>query len=85
METALEEISKNLKTQRLQEEKMFEEFSALGKSQTDQLARTVAYSTNQLTKLHKAVMEMSNTLQTSGGSACNVIANTTVSNPRTYI
>lgn len=67
---------------------MFEELSELGKTQTDQLVRTVAYSTNQVTKLHKDVMDISNVLQTAvnnggGGGACNTVANTTVSHVTT--
>ncbi|XP_025424466.1 uncharacterized protein LOC112693561 isoform X2 [Sipha flava] len=71
--TALEQISKTLKTQRSQEEKMFAELSELGKTQTDQVVRTVAYSTNQVIKLHQDVMNISNALMVAncGGSPSN--------------
>lgn len=83
--TALEQISKTLKTQRSQEEKMFAELSELGKVQTDQVVRTVAYSTNQVMKLHQDVMNISNALMVvnHGGGACNgtTTTNSTVSPP----
>jgi len=41
---------------------MFTELSELGKTQSDQVARTVAYSTNQVMKLHQDVMSISNVL-----------------------
>lgn len=61
-ETTLEQISKMLKTQSALEEKMFTEFSELNKYQSNQVARTVAYSTNQVMMLHQDVMNISNKL-----------------------
>lgn len=86
--TALEQISKTLKTQRSQEEKMFAELSELGKIQTDQVVRTVAYSTNQVLKLQQDVMNVSNALMVvnHGGGPCNgtTTTNATVSLPWPY-
>lgn len=60
--TTLEQITKTLKALSSREEKMFTELSELGKTQSDQVTRTVAYSTNQVMKLHQDVMSMSNVL-----------------------
>ncbi|VVC38881.1 Hypothetical protein CINCED_3A020817 [Cinara cedri] len=83
--TTLEQISKTLKTQSSREEKMFTELSELGKTQSDQVARTVAYSTNQVLKLHQDLMNISNALMVGGGGPCNtatITADANGSSPR---
>lgn len=72
----MEQISKTLKTQSALEEKMFAELSELNKAQSDQVARTVAYSTNQVIKLHQDVMNISNALMAINFDAVKIINNT---------
>lgn len=55
---------------------MFTELSELGKTQSDQVTRTVAYSTNQVLKLHQDLINISNALiginyGADGGGPCN--------------
>lgn len=82
--TTLEQIPKTLKTQSSLEEKMFAELSELVKTQSDQLTRTVAYSTNQVLKLHQDVTNISNALMAvnNHGGLCNFTASTTDMNDR---
>lgn len=61
--TVLEQISKTLNIQGNLEEKMFGELLELSKAQTDQVTRTVAYSTNQVIKLHQDITDISYTLK----------------------
>lgn len=68
----MDQISKTLKTQSALEEKMFAELSELNKAQSDQVARTVAYSTNQVMKLHQDVMNISNALMAMNLNASKV-------------
>jgi len=60
---------------------MFAELSELVKTQSDQVTRTVAYSTNQVLKLHQDVTNISNALMAvnNGGGLCNFTVSTTVS------
>lgn len=58
----MEQISKTLNAQGSLEEKMFGELSELSKTQADQVTRTVAYSTNQVMKLHQDITNISNAL-----------------------
>ncbi|KAE9536646.1 hypothetical protein AGLY_007048 [Aphis glycines] len=78
-ETTLEQIPKTLKTQSSLEEKMFAELSELIKTQSDQVTRTVAYSTNQVLKLHQDLTNISKALMTvnNGGGLSNVTVTTT--------
>lgn len=77
-DSKLEQISKMLKTQSSQDEKMFTELSELGKMQSDQVARTVAYSTNQVMKLHQDILNISNALMAvNNGSDCGCSTTTT--------
>ncbi|XP_060837907.1 myosin-16-like [Rhopalosiphum padi] len=82
--TTLEQIPKTLKTQSSLEEKMFGELSELIKTQSDQVTRTVAYSTNQVLKLHQDLTNISNALMTlnNGGGLNNVTVTTTDMNDR---
>lgn len=60
---------------------MFAELSELIKTQSDQVTRTVAYSTNQVLKLHQDLTNISKALMTvnNGGGLSNVTVTTTVS------
>ncbi|KAL5241053.1 hypothetical protein ACI65C_008463 [Semiaphis heraclei] len=82
--TTLEQIPKTLKTQSSLEEKMFAELSELVKTQSDQVTRTVAYSTNQVLKLHQDVKNISNALMAvnNGGGFSNFTASTTDMNDK---
>lgn len=77
----MEQIPKTLKTQSSLEEKMFAELSELIKTQSDQVTRTVAYSTNQVLKLHQDLTNISKSLMTvnDSGGLNNVTVTTTVS------
>ncbi|XP_003244300.1 uncharacterized protein LOC100569421 [Acyrthosiphon pisum] len=62
---------------------MFAELSELVKTQSDQVTRTVAYSTNQVLKLHQDVMNISNALMAiNNGKLCNFTMSTTDINDR---
>ncbi|XP_050523497.1 uncharacterized protein LOC126895553 [Daktulosphaira vitifoliae] len=60
--STLEQIFKTMKAQKSWEEKRFEEISELSKLQSDQMVRTVAYSTNQVMKLHQDILNITNIL-----------------------
>lgn len=84
----MEQLTKMLKSQSSREEKMFAELSELGKTQSDQVARTVAFSTNQVMKLHQDVMNISNALMAInygvGGDPCNSTTALTMVSQRPY-
>lgn len=58
---------------------MFAELSELGKTQSDQVTRTVAYSTNQVLKLHQDLTNITNALVNYSADGAGPCSNSTVS------